>query len=408
MPLRLKTTLSLILLAPFAHHASAQQLPDASVLYPETQPRLAPPQPAPAFDLNGAPLPQNAKAGGEKFVLADVRFQGNSVIASERLAELVRSFLGKSTDLAGLQEMANAVSAHYRANGYPFARAYLPRQDVANGSVTLEIVEGRFGEIAATVGDGSTQRPSAAAQAYLAALKSGEVMASAEIERIALIMNDLPGYTAVPIVRPGAAVGSGDLEVRMVEDERLRASVAVDNHGSRYTGLYRTRVDVARARNFIFGDELRVTGLVTDGKTGMVYLGYGLPVMPNGLRLDLSAVHSSYELSGDWMTGAGFKGKADIFGAQLSYPVIRSQAANLTVSGAAQQKRYTNDIGSRERYTINALPLALNFDVRDGLLGGGLTYGALSALHARVAHDTITNSARDRDFSKLNLDIARL
>lgn len=407
MHAHLKTTLTLMLLAPFAH-IHAQQLPDASVLYPETEPRLVPPAPSPSFNLDGAPLPRATAPGGQTFTLKDVNFQGNTKLSSEQLSGVVQPFLGKAVDLAGLQEIANLVTSHYRAAGYPFARAYLPRQDVANGSITMNIVEGRFGEVAATIETNGTQSPSSAAQAYLKPLKKGDVISAAEIERIALIMNDLPGYTAVPIVRPGADVGSGDLEVRLVESERTRASIGLDNHGSRYTGLYRARADVARAHNFMLGDELRVTGLLTDGDTGLVALGYGMPLMPNGLRLDLSAIHSSYELSGDWMTGAGFNGKADILGALVSYPLIRSQMSNLTLSGGLQNKRYTNEIGMRERYNINTLPVAVNFDVRDHFNGGAVTFGALTATAARVGNDNLPTASRDQSFRKINLDIARI
>lgn len=321
---------------------------------------------------------------------------------------MVEPFIGKPVDLAGLQVIARVVSEHYRDAGYPFARAYLPQQDIADGVVTLSVVEGRFGEVAATVEADGVQRPDAAAQKYLRSLKSGEVISAAEVERVALIMNDFPGYTAVPIVRPGAEVGSGDLEMRMVEGQQTRASVGVDNHGSRFTGRHRARFDVMRSRNFVFGDELRLTGLVTDGETGLVAIGYSVPVASNGLRLDLSAIHSRYELSGDWMTGAGFHGKADIVGATLSYPIIRSQSRNLSISSGLQHKSYTNEIGARERYNVDVLPVTLNFDVRDGLNGGAITFGALTYLNGRVSNDNTPTASRDREFSKLNLDVARI
>lgn len=395
------------MLAPFAA-ANAQQLPDASVLYPETAPRIAPPQPSPSFNLDGAVSPRTTAPGGETFALKEIKFQRNTKLSSDELASVVQPYLGQSVDLAGLQEIANRVTLYYRASGYPFARAYLPRQDVTNGEITINVVEGRYGEVAATIEKNGVQTPDLEAQAYLTSLKKGEVISAAEIERIALIMNDLPGYTAVPIVRPGSDVGSGDLEVRLVESQRTRASIGVDNQGSRYTGLYRARADVARAHNLMLGDELRVTGLLTDGDTGLVALGYAMPLMPNGLRLDLSAVHSSYELTGDWMTGAGFKGKADILGALVSYPVVRSQIFNLTVSGGLQNKRYTNEIGALERYNINTLPLALNFDVRDQFNGGAITFGALTATAARVGRDNLPSASRDDSFRKVNLDIARI
>lgn len=408
MALRINSFLSVVLLATFSQPVLAQTIPDASARYPETQPRLPAPPPSPQFKLDGAPLPTGAKAGGERFVLNAVRFKGNSVLSEAALNEAVKPYVGNAIDLAGLQEVANAVSTAYRDAGYSFARAYLPNQDVANGVVLLDILEGRFGEVSATIGDDNSQRTAPEVQGYLSGLQSGQVMSAHAIERASLILNDLPGYTVVPIVRPGAQVGTGDLEVRMVEAQQLRVSAGIDNHGSRNTGLYRGRIDVARSRNFVFGDEIRVTGLLTDGDTGMVSLNYALPLASNGLRLDLGAVHSQYELSGDWLTGQGYKGDANIVHAQLSYPIIRSHQGSLSVSAGMHHKRYENEIGMRERYTINALPVALNFDARDALFGGGLTYGSASMTGTRVGSSDPVNPSRDRSANKFNLDLVRV
>ena len=95
-------------------------------------------------------------------------------------------------------------------------------------------------------------------------------------------------------------------------------------------------------------------------------------------------------------------------GASVSYQQVRSQTFSLTLSGALQSKRYTNNIGSRERYNIHALPLTVNFDVSDRLNGGAVTYGALTAMTARVGSDNLPTASRDKSFRKLNLDIARI
>ena len=396
-----------LLLAQLASGANAQQVPDASVLFPQTQSRITPPPPSPGYMLNGAPLGALAQAQGEKFTLKSARYTGNTVFSTEQLNQVISSSTGQLVDLGTLQNLSNTLSNFYRDAGYPFARAYLAPQDIVDGSVVFTVLEGRFGEVVATLGDQVSRQPNANAQAYVSALKQGDVMRSQDIERAALIMNDIPGYTAVPIVRPGTKAGAGDLELRMMEAKRIKGTASYDNYGSVMTGQNRLRIDAEFARNVLFGDVIKVTGLVTDGKTDLVSATYGLPLKANGLRLELSALHSDYTLGGS-LASSDFFGKSDIWGALVSYPYIRSQTANLTFSGALQQKSYSNEKGQLERYTIHALPLAMNFDRRDQFNGGGVTYGVVSVMRSWVADDNQPNASRATLFDKFNLDVARI
>ncbi len=396
-----------LLLAQLVSGANAQQVPDASVLFPQTQSRITPPPPSPGYMLNGAPLGEQAQTAGEKFTLKSARYTGNTVFNTEQLNLVASGSIGQQVDLATLQNLSNTLSNFYRDAGYPFARVYLAPQDIVDGSVAFTVLEGHFGDVFATLGDQVARQHNADAQAYISALKPGDVMHSQDIERAALIMNDIPGYTAVPIVRPGAKAGAGDLELRMMQAKRFKGSAGYDNYGSLMTGQNRFRVDAELARNWIFGDVIKLTGLVTDGKTDLASVAYGLPLQANGLRLELSALHSAYTLGGT-LAPSGFTGKSDIFGALVTYPTFRSQTVNITFSGALQQKDYTNDKGQIERYTLHTLPLSMNFDRRDQFNGGGVTYGVVSAMRAWVTQDNQTTASREPLFDKLNVDIARI
>src|SRR5690606_9007026 len=159
----------------------------------------APPSASTDFNLEGGKR-NGLQPGGAVFELKGLRLSGNTVFSSEVLLGQVQDVVGKPSDFAGLQEVANRLSNFYRERGYGFARVYLPRQDIKDGVVELLVSEGRYGEITAMVDDHADKRTDSNAQAYLSALESGAVIQSEQLERIALIMNDIPGYTAVPIV----------------------------------------------------------------------------------------------------------------------------------------------------------------------------------------------------------------
>lgn len=99
----------------------------------------------------------------------------------------------------------------------------------------------------------------------------------------------------------------------------------------------------------------------------------------------------------------------------LSYPIIRSKKINLTAMTNYQHKEfddtYVKDIQPSIPKSSDNLPMSLNFDVRDELGGGAITYGAVTYTHGRLklTDNDPTKAANTRgSFNKLNLDIARL
>lgn len=440
---------------------SAQTL-DPSVRLPQTAPTLSAPAVSPNFRVNGGPL-LRAAPGGATFELRAIEISGNTLFSAEQLGALVADRTGTMVDFSILEEIANTLSQFYRDAGYPFARAYLPAQDVQNGEVEFEILEGRYGEISAVdapaaspamalqalrnqvlqeslgalsrhfkeeelqevvrsidnLFDGRMQQleteyaqtdqqrtANPEAQAFLGELSSGEVIEAEKIERIALILDDIPGYTAVPVVRPGALRGAGDLEVRMIEDDATKVFAAVDNFGSEASGRNRARLDLFKSRNFLFGDLFSFTGLVTDENTWLASLGYSLPLNPKGLRLQTNYLFSRYELGSGEFAGLA-DGETERFSASLNYPLVRSQLRNITLSGGLEWSNYVNTLAaSTEEYTIESLPLSVNFDWRDGFGGSAVTYGAISAQYNEVVDDNRASRSAD-DYAVFNLRIAR-
>ncbi|BBI48425.1 hypothetical protein HORIV_08460 [Vreelandella olivaria] len=76
-----------------------------------------------------------------------IELSGNTVYGDATLLNLLQNETGTAQDLAGLQAMGNRISRFYRENGYPFAQAFLPRQDLSQGTLRMTIIEGRYGEV---------------------------------------------------------------------------------------------------------------------------------------------------------------------------------------------------------------------------------------------------------------------
>ena len=82
--------------------------------------------------------------GGQTVVVSDFRFAGNTLLTAKQLAPTVAGFKGRPLSFADLQNAAIEVATAYRKAGW-IVRAYLPQQDITQGTVTIQIVEAKFG-----------------------------------------------------------------------------------------------------------------------------------------------------------------------------------------------------------------------------------------------------------------------
>lgn len=144
--------------------------------------------------------------------------------------------IGKELTLAQLQTLADRISARYHASGFLLARAYLPAQDIRNGVVEIAVLEGRLGKLA--VSNGSTLTDARVAS-RLSGLREGEALDGGALERELLLLNDLPGVQVRSTLRPGASVGTTDLDIQLARHAPYSGSVELDNYGNRYRPLAR-------------------------------------------------------------------------------------------------------------------------------------------------------------------------
>lgn len=404
---------ALILAIPdsYAQQTGAGQIPDSGRIQRESTP--APPllpRPTPDLKLETDDPGANGAPGGPQVRVKRVDFIGNTLIDNAHLQAIIADSLAESLDLAGLRALAERISAAYRKAGYPFARAYLPPQELKDGVLQIAVLEGRYGRITAT---GDVELTGFAA-GYLHDLKSGEPIASRALERRLLILADQPGLKISPLIRSGEEPGTGDLLVAVERTRLLNFDAAYDNHGSGFTGEHRLRLTLRVDAPFSAGHQLVVRGLSSNDDLRLGNVDYSIPVGVGGLRIAIGQARTTYRLGGDFAL-LDAAGTADVTSLTASAPVVRSPAANLAVSLAAQTKTLRDRLGiaeSNEQRKSRVLGLSAQFDARygGGLLFGslGLTSGDLQLEGGVAAIDAATGRGADGGFSRWNADLGYL
>jgi len=355
--------------------------PDAGTLLNEQrQPGSGLPDRLPKPDASAVERPPLADSGARITVKA-FRFTGLGSIATEaELQVLVANRIGKQLGFAELQAMTEQITSYLREKkGYLLARAYLPKQDITEGTIEIAIVAGRLdGRVKV-----NRKQPARISQSLLEgianrAVPEGSAARIEQIERAVLLINDLPGMAAQASLQPGSSTGTTSVIMDASEGPLVSGTISSDNYGDRYTGIWRGTGQVSANDPFGWGDQLSLS------LTGAEHMfqgraAYALPLGSTGLSWSLSYTGLYYELGGD-LANLNASGRADTIGTNLSYPLMRSRTASIWASLGFEYLLMTDEANgatTRDR-KIPVGSASLHGSFFDSFGGGGLTSANLS------------------------------
>lgn len=378
----------------WAQTGYAQTLPDAGVLQQQIERQL------PKVEASSTPPstvlpPEYRPASGMTVKVSAFRFAGNTLLSDEQLAAVLGSYVDQSLDFPGLKKATAAVAEAYRAAGW-MVRVYLPRQDVSEGVVTLQIVEGKFGQLRFE-GEASQRLSQERANSYVAAVQAvGQPLSAAAIDRALLLLDDLPGVAVVGNLAAGEAPAETDIVLKLIDEPVLSGEVLADNTGSRATGVDRQSANMLWSSPNSFGDQLSANLMHTLG-SDYARLSYTVPAEFNGLRLGVNASTLGYRVVSADMASAHIKGQSNTWGLSAQYPVLRSRGRNVYFLAGFDDKSFDNQANgaTTTRYGTRNFNLGLLGNLFDALGGGGANMGSLTLTYGRLDLTGSPNEAAD-------------
>jgi len=309
-----------------------------------------------------------------RFRLNGIQINGAVTLPASSFANLYQQLIGKDVTLTDILDVAAGIENRYRQAGYILVRAFVPPQRVADGMFTINVVEGFIANVAIEGGKAGTRNR---IRTFLEPARTSRPLRLAAIEQALLLANDLPGVTAGGVLRPSPDTpGASELVVTM-PDNPIAGRFAIDNRGSRFSGIWSATADVTI--NSVFDDEDQLGGSLAGAlddsplRRAFGQLRYRRPVGEQGGLLSMigtithgepgSTLQAFHVLTDSWAVGPRF-----------ALPLERTRAETILLeAGFTAQSARVDILGtplSHDNWRV--VDFAISY-LRNDLLGGAWT-----------------------------------
>jgi hemolysin activation/secretion protein len=378
-------------------HLPPAPVPDQAIPDVRIEPQKAAPDTGPA---------------GPSVLVNSLHITGCTQFSESKLIAATGFTPGHLVNLSDLRRMAVKITEYYNSRGFIVAQAYVPAQEIADGVVTIAVVEGRYGRVTL---QNHSRLHSGVAQDILDGLDSGDLVEADPLDRRLLLLSDLPGVGVKATLSPGTDVGTSDLLVDVTPGASISGEVDVDNYGNPYTGAYQGGGTVNFNEPLGIGDVATIR-LLTSG-AGMQYGRASYQLQWGDGTVGAAYAYFHYHLGDQFsvLDASGWEQIASVFG---SYPIIRSYDDNLRALIDVDHRIFQDSIGATSTVTdkqTNVVTIGLAGDHSDSFGGGGWDAYSISTSFGDLDIETPLARAEDAAtlgtngaYGKLNFSADRL
>ncbi|MCJ7601493.1 MAG: hypothetical protein MUO63_08310 [Desulfobulbaceae bacterium] len=349
----------------------------------------------PEFDGKEAPPEQ---AGKITFVLSGITVGGSTVYQPADFEPLYKQYLGRHVSLLQIYEIARAITAKYRNNGYILSRAIVPPQKIRNGIVHIKIIEGYINKI---IIEGGRRDSRNLFERFGEKITQSIPLQIKILERYLLLADDLPGTAVQSVLRPAQNEQGASELVISVTQKMVQGSLGLDNRGSKYIGPVQLATLIDLNSLFTLSEKSRFRYIATpEDSEELRYFDFLHEEMldAEGTKITLQASRVLSE-PGYSLDPLEVKGASTTFAAAVSRPFIRSRAKNFGLYCNFSYRESKNDMLDSKLFEdrLRVVRLGGSYDFVDSFKGINLI-----ALEISKGLNIFNNTDRTDDQSRAN------
>ncbi len=310
--------------------------------------------------------------------------EGSSLLSQEKIDEVLEKYKGQGRQMADMERARGALEKAYQALGFPTIVVTIPEQTIDEGTVRMQVIEGRLGQIRVT---GNQYYPRFQILQKLPSLRLGNLIEEKKLVKELDAVNVNPDLKVTPVLKPGGELGNVNLELKVKDRLPLHAKLTGDNKGPFTTPANRLTAEVSYTNLWNADHIVSFQTIQTPTDWGAVQGYSGTYVAPirgpqNALAFYVSKVISNSILGGSTLAispgNVSVAGNATVAGVRYFFPIFEGGATTHSLTFGADYKRlekteatFPGNLGTAVVLSpIQYLPLSLGYSmVRPDPLG---------------------------------------
>ncbi len=311
-------------------------------LLEKTEPPMTSPRGFTLPPIETLPEFQRQRFQGLRVFAKKILLQGNTVFSEEKIRNIVDPYEQRDITTEDLEQLRRTLTLLYVENGYINSGAIIPDQDIKDGIITIQIIEGKLTDIQIA---GTTY--------FLPWYFSDRISLGAGPplnvrplkERLHLLLQDSRIERLNSELQPGLNPGESILHVQVQEASPFQAWAEFNNFQSPTVGAERGLGTIATSNPFGIGDYFQFTFGRSEGVNPLLDTSYIMPLSARGTTLALQYRHNDFTVVSSPFDTLDIESHSRIFTIALRHPIYRTLTDEVALELIGEHHRNKNFIG---------------------------------------------------------------
>lgn len=314
------------------------------------------PTPAPVPQLVPTPptLPDATPLNQPRVLVKTVEVLGNTVFSQSDLSKVVAPFIGKNLTFDQLLNIRTAITDFYTSKGYATSGAFLPSQDVSDGNIEIQVVEGQVERVDI---QGLERLQNSYVRSRLKAATKTPVNIRRLEQALQLLQLDPLLQRVQAELITGTAPGSNVLLLNLKEAPPLNTALIFDNRESPSVGSEGGTAAIGYNNLLGLGDHLSTEVGITEGVTSY-NLDYSIPLNARDGTLSFRYSNGRNRVVEQPFNPLEINGRAQTYALSWRQPLHRTPTNELGLGISADLRRSQTFILDDEPFSFTTGPEA--------------------------------------------------
>lgn len=265
----------------------------------------------------------------------EIRVKGYTVFSDTDIEKIIKPFQGKILNFAQLRTITEAITNLYISNGYITSGAFLPEQEIVDGIINVQVIEGKLENldikglknlqesyVRSFISSAQGSSISDPDSENISSLNQSPPLNIKKIEKeLDLLKRNLSIENLKAELVKGTQSNSSVLLVEIEETSPFDANLSFDNYRSPSVGEFQVTIETGY-RNVIGVSDLAFAQYNLTEGFDAYSIGYGIPIISNNGTVSLEYRNGDSKIVEDDFKKADIRAESDTFSLQYRHLII--------------------------------------------------------------------------------------